>query len=369
MYEEMTNSSCSASRHASSRPQSMDVEQHVRHYHHQQFASSQPKAPSDNAGFLAVTGRRTTIQFPHTPADSSNGMDNANIIAPRPVRRSHSQELLNADYSNFKLTQHEQQQQQRPAEVMVSSSQRQLSATPAIQESSAHTHAPNVRQPVMHQMKHSATRSSHNLASRTEGMAVRGQHSLSRKDKPTMPAHSQVDRLRAQTVQRATSTSSLRQAARAILPQLEASTSPQGYQYYSPNTSSREQAFDAGMERFMQRRASLPNTLESHRTSAGHPGTSEYGKHFPDVQQRRQTIGGQAVPQPTMTPIEDMDMQSASSFDSSEEQDLQPVLIVPDTPKRRQSDRTLRRLKSSPGGVFSKHRWALQEAEYFPIRS
>lgn len=346
----------------------MDVD-HSIHFDETKLPLLDPHPESGNTGFLAQTGRRTTVHFPHTLPSSK-----VELLAPTPIRRSHSQELLNADYTNFKLGQSQahldgQSSVQTRTRSTTTSSPR---LSPAPKQSSRHQDQ-NQNHSLLNMTRNSSlpvlrSNSSSQILSPTR---ILGKPSDLRKswdsnmpstdDRCNIPQDLQHRQHHAQSLrpigmQRSSSHSSLSLGKPHLQsPHNGASyMSPAGYdplERFIGNTMALQlgMPFNMPIDAFGPRRASLPDAFNPSQPTHTRP-TATSSREFAPARSspvQKNSRGRTNAP----APVIDVEMENDSS--ASEESDLkwkERMNRLQTTPKRPFAEKTLRRLKSSPSG-------------------
>lgn len=344
----------SPSSHSSSR---MQIDDNSARHVHGFGTDLDHQVESSKAGFLAETGRRTTVHFPHTlPASRPE------LLAPTPIRRSQSQELLNADYTNFKLDQSKQQQSK------ISQPQLNMGST------ASNTHLPRTSVPKGPQVarepniSHKTTRlarSYSNISPRVSNRSSANQSSRS----STLRQSWQSDELNANSslarapvdqdaritpppaMQRSVSHSPLARSkvdCRSGISDLPSWSFPNRGQLDIFNGSSLTpqlgMPFSLPVDGNGSRRASLPELSNHSQTYVDWPSLS--------VRDTAWSRRLRADHVPTV-PVPEVEMHDDSSDEGQEDQKYEnnsTSVQISSTPKRSNSERTLRRLKSSPSG-------------------
>lgn len=359
-YDNSTPSS-PLSRHS----ESMDIDNHV-HFEDANTAlhrssTSHTAHDSDNAGFLAQTGRRTTVHFPHHHPSTLVKND---ILAPTPIRRSHSQELLNADYTNFKFEASQNKQSdttaispqankpsstasQQQAQKPSSKPQQQTQASTTRlngkgSHSSRATSSPYHAHPPAKQLpKPSSLRQSWDF--NVSVPRITNDH---RRPEPSLHTSGQARQsVRSLTMQRSSSHSHLAVGPRASLPDIETMLSFQHFQ--APPGAP---AFTLPTETCSSRRASLPDSLQpTHWEEPQRPPltTSETA---PALRFSSTSQTSRRAPAPVVDVDMDDDDHSSGTEEAAVWKGRNKAL---ETPKQISREKTLRRLKSSPSGESS----------------
>lgn len=343
--------------------QTMDIDDQARFHnegdHHDNTLSPQE---SSNTGFLAHTGRRTTVHFPHGLGDTYTA-GKPEIIAPTPIRRSQSQELLNADYSNFKVSAGWPLQSQAP---------RQASKHVAVPPKTSSTAWSDDRPPhqeggtpargiKMSQSSRAAT-SPYFAPSSTKQMgkpsslrkiwdpAVSTAYNASKVDDFPLGVDRPVDvkhKSRPMTMQRSSSHSQLSGGLHTSRPDIGGSS----FNSQQFTAMGGGWTFSLPLDPNASRRASLPDSLYPAQLLAStRPSTERPSSAFVHKVsfQRQKSIRRATTEVPA--PVTDVDMADDESSSDQGDTIWTATHAGQTTPKRTTRERTLRRLKSSPSG-------------------
>lgn len=372
---------------SSTRSEGMDLDEHVHLKDTQSPFLVPPPHPSgsesNTAGFLAQTGRRTTVHFPHTLPNNKNKPE---IIAPTPIRRSQSQEMLNADYTNFKLGQtqgHAQsgnsipgavpsQQHLAPKVATVPKQQKQDASNTmrSLKLSSSSASRPvhhAVHPPAKQLPRPSSLRQSWDSSTPYSQDSAAGKASTHGDQADIYSAR----RLRPAGMQRSSSHSSLTIGMRPPLADYNNTSYFPSSEYNPlqclpgepPAISQLGMPFNMPFESYIPRRASLPDAY-------GYTPVAKTTRPTINSFDSAPPVGYHPSSQNPMTrrvpaPIVDAEMDPDSSEDETSWKNRSKTLQT--TPKRSMGGKTLRRLKSSPSGETAYVLCRLREPPYADV--
>lgn len=330
-----------------------------------QLSSLHDHPASSNTGFLAQTGRRTTVHFPHTlPAAKLE------ILAPTPIRRSHSQELLNPDCTDSKPNRSQGLPQNVPhvhpptrhrsattqyLAISKQNSRHQLQESGSAYKARSYSQvcSSNILQyPPQHAAK-ASTRPSSLRNSWDTSLPVPDNEDAHFAPAPQLNPQD-MRNLRSAGMQRSSSHSTLSLSSRPSHSHYDdlASPPPFGHDLHGRSIGSMSQPlcapFNLKADPFGLRRASLPDALHPVQVPPFRP-VSMSADSTPTQQSssgQRKIRAGTRAP-----PVVDFEMgNEASSSDEEDARWSNAIDQEPSTPKRSIAEKTLRRLKSSPSG-------------------